>query len=268
MTHDVPRVTSGIAREAAWTAAHLVTYPLGLVAGPARRARSDRHDLRGLSPQQRGLLHVDVDAAARPILLVHGIVDNHSIFTVMDRALRRRGFSDLSSFDYGLFTSDLRRAADDLGEAIEELTRRSGYDRVHVIGHSLGGLMARYYIQRRSGHERVQTLVTLGTPHQGTLLARAGQVLPLVRQLTPESDVINELRQPAPDCSTRFIAFYSDLDQLVVPSRNGRIDHPDLDARNVPVSGLGHMSLPNSARIAFQIAEILRQLDPAGVVSP
>jgi pimeloyl-ACP methyl ester carboxylesterase len=205
-----------------------------------------------------------VDAAARPILLVHGIIDNHSIFRLLDRALRRRGFSDLSSFDYGLLTSDLRRAAADLASAVTAVVDRSGYERIHVIGHSLGGLIARYYVQRMGGHTQVQTLVTLATPHAGTVLARAGQLLPLVRQLSPDSDVIRELAAPAPGCSTRFVSFYSDVDHVVVPSRNGRIDHPDLDVRNVAVTGIGHLSLPHSSRVAFDIAELLRELDPTG----
>ena len=266
LTGEVPRLASGLAREAGWSAAHLVSYPLGLLAGPARRGPG-RHDLDGLSPQQRGLVHVDVDAAARPILLVHGIVDNHTIFTRLDRALRRRGFTDLSWFDYGLLTSDLRTAAVDLAAAVTALCSRSGYEQVHVIGHSLGGLIARYYVQRLGGHQRVRTVVTLGTPHQGTVLARAGQLLPLVRQLRPGSDVITELRQPAPDCRTRFLSFYSDLDHLVVPSRNGRIDHPDLDVRNVAVTGIGHLTLPHSGRVALDIAAMLAELDPAGSAS-
>lgn len=262
---EVPKVVTGLLREAGWTTAHLVTYPLGLRPAPARPARRLRHDLEGLSPQQRGLVHQGVDTAACPILLVHGIADNHSVFTVLTRALRRRGFTDLSTFDYGLRTADLRRAAADLARAVEALAERSGYDRIHVVGHSLGGLIARYYVQRLGGAERVQTLVTLGTPHQGTVLARAGRLLPLVRQLSPESDVIRELAAPVEACDTRFVAFYSDVDHMVVPSRNGRIDHPDLTADNVIVRGIGHLSLPNSGRVAAEIANVLRRLDPAEV---
>ena len=62
-----------------------------------------------------------MDAAATPILLVHGIIDNHAIFTVMERALRRRGFHTLSAYDYGLLTHDVPRAAVRLGETIERL---------------------------------------------------------------------------------------------------------------------------------------------------
>ncbi len=195
-----------------------------------------------------------MDAAETPILLVHGIIDNHVIFTVMERALRRRGFQTLAAYEYGLLTHNIPRAAVRLGEAIQKLSAATGYERIHVIGHSLGGLIARYYVQRLGGDSHVHTLVTLGTPHQGTQLAWAAPLLPLVRQLTPSSPLIQELAQPAAGCRTRFIAFHSDIDHLIVPSRNARLDHPDLNVRNIAVHGVGHLSMPNDGRIAFTIA--------------
>lgn len=262
LTQGVARYAKGMAVEAGWTTAHLMLYPIGMLSEQAGRGLP-RHDLAGMTPHQRGMVHHDVDAAATPILLVHGIIDNHSIFTVLERALRRRGFADISSFDYGVLTRDVRRTAEQLAEVIEKLANDSGYERIHVIGHSLGGLITRYYVQRMGGDARVHTLVTLGTPHQGTTLASAGKLLPLVRQLAPESDLIRELAEPAPDCSTRFVAFHSDLDHLVVPGRNARIMHPDLDARNVAVRGVGHLSLTNNRRIAHDISTTLRQLEPS-----
>ena len=263
---DLSRVASGVAIEAAWATAHMLMYPLGLLS-PARTAHGRGHDLRGLNPEQRGLFHHGVDAAETPILLVHGIIDNHAIFTVMERALGRRGFQRLSTYDYGLLTHNIPQAAARLGEAVEELSVATGYERIHVIGHSLGGLIARDYVQRMGGDRHVHTLVTLGTPHQGTQLAFAAPLLPLVRQLTPNSSVIHELTEPAPDCRTRFIAFFSDIDHLVIPSRNARLDHPDLKVQNIEVRGVGHLSMPNNGRIAFTIAEALRELDPDGTPS-
>jgi triacylglycerol lipase len=262
---DMPRVASGLAVEAAWATAHMVMYPLGFLSAPTRAvAGRRRHDLTGLSPEQRGLFHHRLDAAETPIVLVHGIVDNHAIFTVMEYALRRCGFQTLSSYDYGLLTHNIPQAAVRLGQAIDELSTTTGYERVHVIGHSLGGLIARYYVQRLGGDRHVHTLATLGTPHQGTQLAWAAPLLPLVRQLTPNSSVIRELAEPAPLCRTRFIAFYSDIDHLVVPSRNARLDHPDLNVQNIPVRGIGHLSMPNNGRIALTIAQALRELHPDG----
>jgi hypothetical protein len=260
LTRDVPRVAGGVVVEAATTAAHLAMYPLGLVSEAARTSR--RHDLSGLSPEQRGLVHHGVAAAETPILMVHGIIDNHSIFTLLQRALGRRGFATLSSYDYGLLTRDIPAAAGLLGEAIEKLAANSGYERVHVIGHSLGGLSARYYVQRLGGDARVHTLVTLGTPHAGTEAARPFRKLPLLGQLTPGSSVLRELAEPAPDCRTRFLVFASDLDHVIRPSDNARLEHPDLSVRNVAVRGVGHLSLPSNSSVAFTIASALTELDP------
>ncbi len=210
------------------------------------------------------MVHHGIAAAETPILLVHGILDNHAIFTVMERALRRRGFRTITFYDYGLLTRDVPAAAEKLGDAVEKLAANTGYERVHVVGHSLGGLLARYYVQKLGGDRYVHTLVTMGTPHQGTTMARALGFAPLVRQLTPQSPVIRALAEPAPGCRTRFVAFHSDLDHLIVPSRFARIEHPDLNVRNVAVRGIGHLSMPNNGRIAFQIAAALRDLDPDG----
>jgi triacylglycerol lipase len=261
-TRELPHVASGLAVEAVWATTHMVMYPLGLLSAPTHATSGHRrHNLHGLSPEQRGLIHYDVDAAATPILLVHGFIENHAIFSVMERALRRRGFQMLTAYDYGLLTHSIQRAAIRLGETIKRLVTQSGYERIHVIGHSLGGLITRYYVQRLGGDSCVHTLVTLGTPHQGTQLARAAPLLPLVRQLTPSSPIIQELAQAAPGCRTRFIAFHSDIDPVIVPSGNARLEHPDLNVQNISVRGVGHLSLPRNGRIAFTIAEALRQPD-------
>ena len=267
-TRELPHLVSGLALEAAWAATHVILYPLGLLSTPSGATSGHRrYDLSGLSPEQRGLLHHNVDAAARPILLVHGFFDNHAIFTVMERALRRRGFQTLTTYDYGLLTHDIPRAAARLGETIEYMATNSGYERIHVIGHSLGGLITRYYVQRLGGDSRIHTLVTLGTPHQGTQLAKAAPLLPLVRQLAPGSTVIQELAEPAPGCRTRFLVFHSDIDPLIVPSSNARLEHPDLTVHNIAVRGVGHLSMPHNGGIAFTIARALRHLDHDGAAT-
>jgi pimeloyl-ACP methyl ester carboxylesterase len=125
-----------------------------------------------------------------------------------------------------------------------------------VVGHSLGGLISRYYVQKRGGDRRVESLVTLGTPHHGSVWAHVVPT-PLIRQLRPGSPVIRELDESAPDCRTPITAIYSDLDQMVVPTNSGRCDHPDLQARNVLVRGVGHMSLPRDRRVVDEVATTL-----------
>lgn len=260
-----PVALRGAAIEVGWVAAHAALYPLGVAAERARHtgAGSGRRDLAGLSPLQRGLLVGDVEAAGTPILLVHGMVDNRSIFTLLRRGLRRRGFHRVLALNYSPLTRDVALAATALGTRVELLCEETGFERVHVIGHSMGGLMARYYVQRLGGDARVDTLVTLGTPHAGT---RAASLVPhsLARQLRPGSDLVRELALPAPGCRTRVLSVWSDLDQLMVPRRNARIEHPDIDARNLLIRGVGHMSLPIHPRAIREIGLALAQLDQAG----
>ncbi len=264
-----PSGVRGAAVEAAWLTTHLAMYPLGLLdplglLGPLGREHDERpYGVQHLPPVQRGLLVRDVEAAGTPILLVHGMVDNRSIFTLLRRGLLRRGFGRVHSINYSPLTTDVRAAAENLAEHVEALAADTGYEQVHVVGHSLGGLIARYYVQRLGGHARVHTLVTLGTPHGGTLPA---YLLPaeLCRQLRPGSELLAELAEPARRCTTRFEAYWSDLDQLIVPQRNARILHRDLEVTNHLVRGTGHMSLPIDPRVVHGICSALAHLDRDG----
>ena len=104
-----PAGLRGAGRELAWLAAHAALYPLGF--------RPERPDRRRPAPgrrpvaQHRGLLAHDAAAAATPVLLVHGMVDNRSIFTLLRRSLRRCGFGQVGTVNYSVFTSDVRAAA-------------------------------------------------------------------------------------------------------------------------------------------------------------
>jgi triacylglycerol lipase len=257
-----PAGLRGTGLELVWSATHLALYPLGLGKEKERQVR-ERLSLDSLPPVQRGLLISDVEAAGTPILLLHGLIDNRSVFALLRRGLLRRGFGRVATMNYSPRTSDVRSAARRLSRQVEQLCEETGYERVHVVGHSLGGVIARYYVQCLGGDARVHTLATLGSPHSGTLAARLLPT-PLVRQLRPDSSLIRELAAPAPDCRTRFLAVWSDLDHLMVPKRSARIDHPDLDARNVLRRRVGHMSLPIDPKVIREIVNAFAHLDVDG----
>ncbi len=257
-----PSGIRGTAVEAAWWTAHIAMWPFGILEESTQDVLH-RTRLADLPPVQRGLLVGDVEAAGTPIILIHGIVDNRSVFALLRRGLRRRGFGRVVTVNYSSINGDIRLLAERLGSLVEQVCEETGYERVHVIGHSLGGLVARYYVQRLGGDERVHTLVTLGSPHEGTMPAYA-LPHPLVRQLRPGSDVVRELASPAPGCRTRFVAMWSDLDQLIVPKQSARIVHPDLAARNVFFRGIGHLSYPVDGRVIHEICTTLAHLDHEG----
>ncbi|MEV7531217.1 alpha/beta fold hydrolase [Streptomyces hydrogenans] len=235
--------------EAAILTGRLVLYPSGIV--PER-----------LAPVGGDGDPVSVTGGGgRPVVLLHGFVDNRSVFLLLRRTLARHGRDQVSSLNYSPLTCDLRTAAEALGRRIDAVLDRTGRTEVDLVGHSLGGLIARYYVQRLGGDARVRTLVTLGTPHAGTAVAPLADAHPVVRQMRPGSEVLRELAAPAPGCRTRFVSFWSDLDQIMVPVETARLDHPDLLVHNVRVSGIGHLALPVHPTVA---AGIVAALDAEG----
>uniref|UniRef100_UPI000B297F33 lipase family alpha/beta hydrolase n=1 Tax=Actinacidiphila rubida TaxID=310780 RepID=UPI000B297F33 len=192
-----------------------------------------------------------------PVLLVHGFVDNRSAFALLRRSLQRNGWTQVQAVNYSPLTFDVRTAAAVLGTHIERICEETGERRVDIVAHSLGGLIARYYVQCLGGDTRVRTLVTLGTPHGGTRAVPALTPHPLARQMRPGSPVLEELAAPAHRCRTRFVAFWSDLDQLMIPVEAARLEHADLSVKNIKVTGIGHLALPVNGTVA---AEIRREL--------
>lgn len=270
------------ALEVAILAGHLILYPTGITQERRQGATSPSPSLAPASvPRPRRApddltagtaTETDRDTEATrlptqskpPVVLLHGFIDNRSVFVLLRRSLAQHGRQQIESLNYSPLTCDIRTAAELLGRHIEEICERTGQQEVDVVGHSLGGLIARYYVQRLGGDIRVRTLVTLGTPHSGTHVAPLMNAHPIVRQMRPGSTVLEELREPAPACRTRFVSFWSDLDQLMDPLETACVEHPDLLAQNVRVSGIGHLALPVHPAVAAGIRQALDLEETAG----
>jgi pimeloyl-ACP methyl ester carboxylesterase len=72
--------------------------------------------------------------------------------------------SDLLEFGYD-WRQDVRLSAHRLGEAIEDWGVKPP---ITIIGHSLGTLVTRYYVERLGGKRIVERIVLMGGPHYGT----------------------------------------------------------------------------------------------------
>ncbi|NUU26089.1 MAG: alpha/beta fold hydrolase [Streptomycetaceae bacterium] len=242
---------AGTVREVAWVLGHLALYPTGLLSVGLTAVLPCRGRIPVEEEPHRGA------PGTLPVVLVHGLADNRSIFAVLRRALRREGFTSVHLVDHNPLGGDVRSKAELLGRHIAEVCERTGAPGVHVVGHSLGGLIARYHAQFLDRGERVRTVVTLGTPHRGTAAAHLLRAHPLVRELCPDSPVVAELAGPAPGCTTKFVAYWGDLDPFVVPCSSGALEHPDLDTTSVLVSGAGHLTLPACRAVVSGVCDLL-----------
>jgi len=126
----------------------------------------------------------DFDNARRPVLLLHGFLATRRAVEVLERRLRRDGFT-VFSFNLGGVQQLLRRGIDDLAlhvrTKVERLYgRHPGMGPLTIIGHSQGGLVGAYYVKKLGGWRRTRSLITLGTPHHGTPAAWAALPLGLL----------------------------------------------------------------------------------------
>lgn len=246
-----PRSYAGLAREAALTAFHLSTYPLGLLPGIRVSGRPSEADADAAADTP-----VDAAAAAVPVILVHGYVHNRSAFLVMSRALRKAGFRHVHGINYNPLKEDMATIAGDLAAEIDEVLATSGARRVNIVGHSMGGIVARHYVQLLGGYDKVGTVITLGSPHRGSYTSYVGMG-PAAEQLKPGSTYMRNLEETARPSRVRWIAYYTDLDFMVVPALHAKLVHPALDAENVRINDTGHLSLLMSRGVLERVIEDL-----------
>jgi pimeloyl-ACP methyl ester carboxylesterase len=105
-----------------------------------------------------------------PVVFVHGLFGDRTNFRGIRRGLGARGLSNVAYFEYAP-RIDWPRLATRLGQVIDDVRRETGSRRVDIVGHSLGGLVARYLVDMR-GDGIVRRLVTLGAPYFASPLPR------------------------------------------------------------------------------------------------
>lgn len=245
-----PRAYVGAAREIALAAFHVATYPLGMVpsAQPVQVPLATRRRSASTGTPM-------AEATARiPVVLVHGYVHNHSAFLVMSGALRRAGFAHVHGLNYNPLRAGIPEIADMLAREVERVLGATGASRCILVGHSMGGIVARYYTQELAKPGTIDTVVTLGTPHRGTYTAHLGPG-PAARQLRPRSALLRRLEEGARPSDTRWIAYYSDLDIMVTPAVSAKLVHPALAATNIRLHDTGHLSLLLSGEAMRSIVE-------------
>ncbi len=193
-------------------------------------------------------------SAGVPVLLLPGYGRNRACLLFLAAALRRRGWRWVWPVNHR--GSSIPELAGALSERVDQLLRHSGAEQVDLIAHSMGGVVASWYINQLGGRPRVRRLVTIATPWGGTRLAAlAGS--PLGRELMPSSPVIAALAPPGVPSAV----ICTDTDTIVVPPELGRLEAPGVALFELP--GMGHEQLLLSPRVLAITAEQLSAPGPA-----
>lgn len=124
-----------------------------------------------------------------------------------------------------------------------------------LIGHSMGGIIARNYVQRRGGARHIHHCITLGTPHFGSKLVPLA-LTHHAHDLAPKSSFIEQLSQWEWPDSVGFTSIYSETDNIILPP--GRSRHPR--AVNHAIGHCGHISLLYHWSCLSQIHQTLSEV--------
>ncbi|MEO7760610.1 MAG: alpha/beta fold hydrolase [Casimicrobiaceae bacterium] len=191
---------------------------------------------------------------APPIILIHGLACNRGTWFWFRRQLEARGHCAFT-IDCTPWFARIESYPEQLAKAIDEVCGATGARKVVLIGHSMGGLIARAYIDRM-GADKIERTITLGTPHQGTWMTRFG-FTPNILDMAEGSAWLTGLRaregQRSSNPYANFTCIFTHHDNLVTPHINATLP----GAAEIAVSGIGHLSLTLSPLIIERVLAVL-----------
>ncbi len=232
-----------------------------------------------------------IPVSARPVVMVHGFISSWQAwenylgpngylasigiqgFAVGDGQVE--GTMNTGSIDQPTSkTNTIAENAAILSDYIDSVKKLTGAQKVDLLGHSMGGLISRYYIDRLMSNDEVAQLIMLGSPMAGTncanLPASLGFYLPATLEIQPGyvAEIFNAQIDHRHGIPFNALAGTSILDALKSPCTpvpsdlavsQGSVGAIPLHASQMPVL---HMELNTSRRVFEEYVKPLLQTPP------
>ena len=188
----------------------------------------------------------------RGLVMVHGLVCNRGLWNPWMKRLRADGIPFVAVNLEPVFGSIDAYAAI-VEAAVARVEAATGLAPV-LVGHSMGGLAIRNWLNRLGGEARAHRLVTVGTPHHGSWLARFAHTVN-GRQMRQGDPWLADLaRNESAQRRARYICFYGHCDNIVFPASTATL--PGADNRHVAATA--HVQMLFREEV---FAEVRRWLD-------
>jgi triacylglycerol esterase/lipase EstA (alpha/beta hydrolase family) len=190
-----------------------------------------------------------------PILLVHGYFSNRGMWIQCRQRLGAAGLGPVYTITLEPIMGSIDAMVPSLAARIGAICRETGRPRIHIVAHSMGGLVTRAYMATH-GAALIARLVTLGSPHAGTEMAGFG-VGTCTREMRVGSDwlqTLADLEEADDAAKPPTVSIYTVNDDLVYPPESAVLPW----ATNVPVAGVGHVGLLFSSNVARRVIDALR----------
>ncbi len=165
-------------------------------------------------------------------------------------ALQAEGY-DVAVFNPGqTLQSNIRALSQDLHEFIKEVCKKKGKDKVFLVAHSMGGVIARYTLEKFDKGAHIQKIVAVGSPFHGTRSAYLALHTRAARMMKPNADFVQELNT-LNDFTDRIVSIRAKRDQTIWPTSSSYLE----GAKNYVVPVIGH----NSVRDSKEVVEIVKK---------
>lgn len=191
------------------------------------------------------------------IVLVHGIYNTSRRFRVMRAEFERKGYRCVApSLMPNSGRKGLEHLALQLKDAIDHAIESNQQD-VCLVGFSMGGLVARYYLQELDGYRSTTQFFSIAAPHHGSLWAYCLPILG-VRQMRPDSEFIRLLQQNSGRLQkVACYSYWTPFDMVILPATSSVWKQ----ANNIRVNVWAHPLMVRDARVIDDIVEKLAIID-------
>jgi pimeloyl-ACP methyl ester carboxylesterase len=165
------------------------------------------------------------------VVLVHGFLASAGVFRPLRARLERETGARVATFTHAPGVG-IQRIARRLARLVDQFPEGT---RITVVGHSLGGIVARWYVQELGGHRRVARTMSLASPFGGIDVP---QVL-VGNDLHEQSVLLRRLRERAHLCGVPHTSIVGEDDTVVPGVATASLGYGEV----VVLPGRGHNAL-------------------------
>ena len=166
-----------------------------------------------------------VTSGKRGVVFIHGFFCNRGFWNPWLQRLQGTGHAFVAVNLEPIFGS-IDEYIPAIDAAVTKVTAATGMAPL-LVCHSMGGLAARAWLREMKAEARVSHVVTMGTPHGGTWLARFGHGKNgmQMRLASPWQLGLNDGMPP--DRHSLFTCWYSTADNIVFPASTATLPGAD-----------------------------------------
>jgi triacylglycerol lipase len=192
----------------------------------------------------------------RGLILVHGFVCNRAFWNPWMHRLHELGVPFIAVDLEPVFGS-IDKYADIVERAVQTMEAATDYKPV-IVAHSMGGLVARAWMDRNAAERRMHRVITIASPHRGTWLGRFAMTANAQQMKLDASWHLGLMARENAQRRDLFICFYSNCDNVVFPASMATL--PGADNRHLPAKA--HVQLAFEPEVFSEVLRWIESVPP------